>query len=168
MSGDLHQEPAALPQQASAAQHGTMLPLAEVAQRLGVSLATVRRMLKRDQLEGAELAPGATGQQWLVPLATVESHLASRRAVAADQQVSRTPPPAQVAAVELEELRTRVASLEAQLATQRALADERAHALEQLHLTVRLALNAGTQEPQARRRWWQRRQGDQRTDADQV
>ena len=168
MSDEQHQEPPALPQQASAAQHGIMLPLAEVAQRLSVSMATVRRMLKLDQLEGAVLALGQTGQQWLVPLATVESHLARQRTAAADQQVSRTPPAAQVAAGELEELRTRVASLEAQLATQRALADERAHALEQLHLTVRLALNAGQQEQQASRRWWQRRQGAQRTDADQA
>jgi excisionase family DNA binding protein len=145
-----------------------MLPLSEVAERLSVSMATVRRMLKRQQLEGAELAPGPTGQQWLVPLATVESHLASRRTATAEQQVSRTAPAAQVAAAELEELRTRVATLETQLATQRALADERAHALEQLHLTVRLALNAGNQEPEARRRWWQRRQSTERSEAPQA
>lgn len=142
------------------AQSGTMLPISEVARRLDCSLNTVRRMLKRDQLEGAQLLPGPTGQQWQVPLATVESLLAQRRHSEQERSVSRTPTAQEQLSGELDELRTRVQELESALELQRSLADERAHQLEQLHLTVRLALSAGQRQDDDsrsdRRRWWHR------------
>jgi hypothetical protein len=51
---------------------------------------------------------------------------------------------------ELVALRERVAKLETDLALQRALADERANSLEQLHLTFRKAITAGESEPKKR------------------
>lgn len=126
---------------------GTLLSIPESATRLGVSPKTVRRMIARGELPGAHKAPMPTGkgEQWLIPVAALEQQQVQQRA-----QVQPD-----LHAQEIESLRTRVAELESALDTQRALADERAHALEQLHLTVRLALNAG-QTP-ARRGLFRRR-----------
>jgi hypothetical protein len=56
---------------------------------------------------------------------------------------------------ELVQLREENAKLKHDLELSRALADERRHSLEQLHLTVRLALNAG--KPEQSRRWWNKK-----------
>lgn len=116
---------------------GTLLTLREVATRLGVSTKTARRMVTRGDLPGAHQAPMANGKgtQWVVPYASVIAHENDTR-----QQVNPDP-----VNTELTALRERVAQLETQLDLQQALATERAHQLEQLHLTVRLALNAGEQ-----------------------
>jgi hypothetical protein len=72
------------------------------------------------------------GSQWVVPYSEVVRHENT-------QAKQATPDPN---AEELTALRERVAKLEQDLALQSALATEREHALEQLHLTVRLALNS--------------------------
>jgi excisionase family DNA binding protein len=116
---------------------GTLLTMKETATRLGVSTKTVRRMIDRGALLGAHQVPMSNGKgtQWVVPYSSViEQENATR------QQVNPDP-----VSVEVTELRERVTKLENDLSLARALADERAHALEQLHLTVRLALNAGEQ-----------------------
>jgi excisionase family DNA binding protein len=125
---------------------GTLLTISESATRLGVSAKTVRRMITRGELPGAHKAPMPTGkgEQWLVPVAALDS----------PQAKQRTEPAPDLHAQEIESLRAKVTELEHALDTQRALADERAHALEQLHLTVRLALNAG--QTQQRRRLFRR------------
>lgn len=132
---------------------GTLLTIAESATRLGVSAKTVRRMITRGELPGAHKAPMPTGkgEQWLVPVAALDTPQAKQRTQAEPD------PHAQ----EIESLRAKVTELEHALDTQRALADERAHALEQLHLTVRLALNAG-QTP-ARRGLFRRRAKSDKT-----
>jgi hypothetical protein len=61
--------------------------------------------------------------------------------------------PASATAQEVSDLRAQVEKLQAELTLQRALADERAQAIEQLHLTFRLALPAA--QP-AKRRLWRR------------
>lgn len=144
-------EPLALTVKAGNAGHGTMVPLPVVAERLACSLATVRRMVRAGQLEGAEQQTGDHGQQWFVPMATVESLLAARRARQAPAAIRATAPAAAMAE-QVAELRERVTRLEAQNETLRTLADERAHQLEQLHLTMRTALTAGPEQPK-RRRW---------------
>jgi len=116
---------------------GTLLTLREVADRLGVSVKTARRMITRGDLPGAHQAPMANGKgvQWVVPYSSVITHENETR-----QQINPDP-----VSTELTALRERVTQLETQLDLQRELATERAYQLEQLHLTVRLALNAGEQ-----------------------
>jgi excisionase family DNA binding protein len=116
---------------------GTLLTLREVADRLGISVKTARRMITRGDLPGAHQAPmpNGKGTQWVVPYSSVIAHENETR-----QQVNPDP-----VTTELDELRQRVAQLETQLDLQRELATERAYQLEQLHLTVRLALSAGEQ-----------------------
>ena len=116
---------------------GTLLTLREVADRLGVSVKTARRMITRGDLPGAHQAPMANGKgvQWVVPYSSVITHENETR-----QQINPDP-----VSTELTALRERVTQLETQLDLQRELATERAYQLEQLHLTVRRALNAGEQ-----------------------
>jgi hypothetical protein len=63
--------------------------------------------------------------------------------------------PASVTAQEMTDLRDQVSKLQTERDLYRALADERAQAIEQLHLTFRLALNPGEQP--GKRRLWRRR-----------
>ena len=123
---------------------GTLLTLKETAERLGVSVKTARRMVTRGDFPGAHQAPMPTGKgtQWVVPVSSVLPHENERAQVQAST-------PANMTAQEIADLRAQVDRLQAELNVQRALADDRAHALEQLHLTVRMALTAGD-EPRKR------------------
>lgn len=136
-------EPLALPKGVDRLSDlGTLLSLKEAAQKLGKSEKTVRRMVTRGDLPGAHQVPMTSGKgmQWVVPYSSVIAIENETR-----QQVNPDP-----VSSELAELRAKVAQLESELTVQRVLADERAHALEQLHLTFRLSLPSG--EPQ-RKRW---------------
>ncbi len=115
--------------------------LKECATKLGVSAKTVRRMIDRGELAGAYQAPMANGKgtQWVVPYLSVISHETKTPAPA-------TPDPVNA---ELVALRERVAQLENSLNLQQELARERAHQLEQLHSTFRIALTVG-EEPKRR------------------
>lgn len=138
------------------ADHASTLTLAAAAERLGVSVRTVRRMVTTGKLAGAYLAPSKFGEAWQIPVATVEQHLAGTPATP-----PAGPPLGPAAKEELAQLRDRVQHLERDLELQRALADERRHQLEQLHMTMRM-LTAGQTPPQSetpaeqapRRRWW--------------
>lgn len=131
----------------SVADLGTVLTLREVADRLGVSVKTARRMVSRGELESAHQVPMSNGRgtQWVVPVSSVEKASRQPRAAGANK--------ADPSDHELQELRAKVSELEQRAELLQALADERAHQLEQLHLTVRLALNSGEQQ----RRWWRRK-----------
>lgn len=149
-------EPLALPATASAGHYGTMLPLPEAAARLGRSVQTVRRMVTRGELEGAEKGPGPFGPQWLVPLATVESFLVRRQATALPHpMVQAKPAPAELEAALLE-LKAELAAARAELATERAVSNERAQQLEALHSTMRTLAITAAATPATRKRWWQR------------
>lgn len=130
-----------------------MITLQDAANRLGCSLATIRRRLKAGQLDGAALIAGAHGSQWMVPVATIESLLAGARTTSA---------PARPGAHQLD----RIAELQAQLdaeRTQRLKAETEALVLAQqldaLHTTMRtLALTTGAAgAAQKRARWWHRK-----------
>lgn len=129
---------------------GTLLTLKETAERLGVSVKTVRRMVTRGDFAGAHQAPMPTGKgsQWMIPYASVLPHENERTQVQATA-------PATATARELEELRAQVTRLESDLALSRALADERRQQLDALHKTFQLALTAGKEEP-TRRKWWRK------------
>lgn len=134
----------------SVADLGTLLTLKETAERLGVSVKTARRMVTRGDFPGAHQAPMPTGKgtQWVVPVASLIPHETKRDQVQASA-------PASVTAQEMTDLRDQVSKLQAERDLYRALADERAQAIEQLHLTFRLALPQGDQP--GKRRLWRRR-----------
>lgn len=131
-------------QRATQADHGSSLTLTQAAARSGLSISTWRRRIKAGKAEGAYLAPSPVGDEWRIPVATVEAAAASQRVSA----TSDTEP------AELAALRSRISELEQLLAVQRALADERRAMLDQLHATVR-ALGVGQPDraETPRRRW---------------
>lgn len=157
MTGSEH--PAALPVVTSSAGHGSTLTLRDAAERLGVSLKTVRRMVDRGDLPGAELRPGPSGPQWLVSVAAIEQVLAARSQPVTSPVVRASAPPSALQD-ELVQLRLKVAELERRTAVAEAVAQERSQELERLHESFRvLALTASTntEPPAGQRRWWQRR-----------
>lgn len=50
---------------------GTTLTITEAAQRLGVSVTTLRRRLKEGKVSGAHKAPGPDGEEWRIPVASI-------------------------------------------------------------------------------------------------
>ena len=123
---------------------GTLLTLQEVAERLQVSVKTVRRMVTAGKFLGAHQVPMQSGKglQWVVPYSEVV-------------KAENTPKPQAVASSkateELSELRQQVQQLQARLDVQEALATERAQQLEQLHTSFRALMPA--EADRKKRRW---------------
>ena len=145
------------------ADMGTVLPLTEVATRLGVSVKTAYRKVRAGGYPGAYKVPGPSGEQWVVPVATVE------------QLLSKATPKSQDN-VQAEVLQAKVHELEVQLAQARTEAQERALTIENLQSSMRalstatdtlkqaadqqretIALTQAALQAAINRRWWQRK-----------
>jgi hypothetical protein len=131
-------------------EHSTTLTLQQAVERSGVSIATWRRRLAQGKVAGAYKAAGAAGEQWFIPVTALDQIAVIKTApvVSADTEL-------------ISELQRKLDTAENQLAVQRALADERLKALDQLHATMR-ALGAGLQAETApadkpARRWFRRK-----------
>jgi predicted DNA-binding transcriptional regulator YafY len=123
---------------------GTLLTLREASERLGVSVKTVRRMVTRGDLPGSHQVPMTSGKgmQWVVPYSEI---------VRQENTVKAQAPAPSETMTELLALREQVARLEAERNLLRALADERAHSLEQLHTSFRALMPAQADRPKQRR-----------------
>jgi hypothetical protein len=139
----------ALPLTAGTAQHGTVLTLPKAAERLGVSVATLRRWVKAGDLDGAHQRDGRYGVEWVIPLATIESRLVT------NPQPTPAQPPANAA--EVEALRSEVARLTLALVKAETLAMERASQLDALHATTRTLMLTTSATAEQPRRWWSRK-----------
>ena len=132
------------------AGHGTTLTVKQAAARLGVHQQTLRRWLWAGKVPGAHLATSGKGEMWQIPVASLEALAAEAKQAAPSQRV--------VEAGEAEQLRQRVAELEARNQLLQALADERDRTITELSQAVR-ALGAGQQaaaEQVRTKRWWRR------------
>jgi len=124
--------------------HATVVTIAEAASRTGVSSQTWRRRLKAGQVAGAYKTAGAQGEQWQIPVTALDSIAVIKAAPAVSADMTA-----------ISDLQTRLATVESQLAVQRALADERLQMLDQLHATVR-ALGSGLNSEPKAKRWWRK------------
>ena len=131
-------------------EHSTTLTLQQAVERSGISIATWRRRLAQGKVTGAYKAAGAAGEQWFIPVTALDQIAVIKTApvISADTEL-------------ISELQRKLDTAENQLAVQRALADERLKALDQLHATMR-ALGAGLQAETApadkpARRWFKRK-----------
>jgi len=125
--------------------HSSVLTIAQAAERSGISVQTWRRRLKAGQVAGAYKSGGATGEQWSIPVTALDQVAVIKAApvVSADSEL-------------ISDLQRKLDAAESQLAVQRALADERLKALDQLQATVR-ALGSGlSAEPVKTKRWFRR------------
>jgi len=127
---------------------GTLMTLREASERLGVSVKTVRRMVTRGDLPGSHQVPMASGKglQWVVPYSEI---------VRQENTVKAQAPAPSETVTELLALREQVAKLEAERNLLRALADERANALEQLHTSFR-ALMPAQNERNRKKLFWRK------------
>lgn len=146
------------------ADMGSTLGLPEVATRLGVSVKTAYRAVRAGKYAGAYKVPGPSGEQWVVPVSTVELLLS--------RTVKKTP---SQDSVQAEALQARVHELELLLATARTEATERAVTIEALQGAMRqltaatenltnateqqratIALTEAALKVAQARKWWQR------------
>lgn len=111
------------------------VPVEEAARRLGVSSITIRRRLKRGQLQATKVET-AQGHQWLVQLDGDDDQSPDH---AASEQ-STTPLIEQVSATDA--MARELARLEAHNQDLRAQLDDRAREVERLHTLVSQALRA--------------------------
>jgi len=51
---------------------GTTLTISEAARRSGLSVSTLRRRLAKGSVPGAHKAPGPDGEEWRIPVATLD------------------------------------------------------------------------------------------------
>lgn len=147
------------------ADMGTVLPIAEVAARLGVSVKTAYRAVRAGKYPGAYKQPGTSGEQWVVPVSTVEQLLS--KAVPKSQDIVQA---------QAQALLAQVHDLEIQLTQARTEAMERGKMIEFLQDSMRqlsvatdtLAQAADLQrdtivttqaalQAALNRKWWQRR-----------
>jgi hypothetical protein len=115
---------------------GTTLSLPETVARLGWSMKTAYRKVRAGELAGAHKIASASGETWVVPVATVTALLNSKAA----KQRQANPDAAQVA-----DLTKQISQLELELAALRAQANERGQIIEQLQNTMR-ALTVATEQ----------------------
>lgn len=117
------------------ADMGTTLSLPETVARLGWSMKTGYRHLRAGKLIGAHKIVGASGETWVIPVATVETLQAQQQT----QQRKANPDAALVI-----DMTSKVQQLELELASVRATAYERGQIIEQLQSTMR-ALTVATE-----------------------
>lgn len=117
------------------ADMGTTLSLPETVARLGWSMKTGYRHLRAGKLVGAHKVVGASGETWVIPVATVETLQAQQQT----QQRKANPDAALVV-----DMTSKVHQLELELASVRATAVERGQIIEQLQNTMR-ALTVATE-----------------------
>jgi excisionase family DNA binding protein len=147
MSDDTAQ-PLELTTKAGTAEVGSTIGVSEVAARLGKSEKTVRRMLAKNELEGATKTPSATGDTWQIPVAAVESYLAG-------QQGGLVPSRVQASVSRVQELEREVVELRHQVELRDMQLQERERYLQTLEALTSRMLTAGDET--TKKRWWARK-----------
>lgn len=130
---------------------GAVLTLKETAERLGVSVKTVRRMVTKGAFPGArkDLMPNGKGEQWVVPVSSLTVHEAGRTSAKATDQGTTG---------EVTDLRAQVIELTQDRDRWQMLALDRDRTIDRLLATIQHALPApADQAPPAHKRWWKRR-----------
>lgn len=135
------------------------LTVADTASTYGISVSSVRRLLKEGKLRGAHKVPGPKGLEYRIPTGALEALGYSPKQTRAGAVLS-----ASRAEAETEQLSARVRELEASLETERLLrtkAEERAELVERNLQDLRDALSKlppalPAALPAPRARWWKR------------
>lgn len=148
MMSDEIVQPLELTTKAGTAEVGSTLGVSEAAARLGKSEKTVRRMLAKNELEGATKTPSATGDTWQIPVAAVESYLAG-------QQGGLVPSRVQASVSRVQELEREVVELRHQVELRDMQLQERERYLQTLEALTSRMLTAGDET--IKKRWWARK-----------
>ena len=148
MMSDEIVQPLELTTKAGTAEVGSTIGVSEVAARLGKSEKTVRRMLAKNELEGATKTPSATGDTWQIPVAAVESYLAG-------QQGGLVPSRVQASVSRVQELEREVVELRHQVELRDMQLQERERYLQTLEALTSRMLTAGDET--TKKRWWARK-----------
>ena len=154
MSDDTAQ-PLELTTKAGTAEVGSTIGVSEVAARLGKSEKTVRRMLAKNELEGATKTPSATGDTWQIPVAAVESYLAGQQGGLVPSRVQASVSRVQELEREVVELRHQVELRDMRERERDMRWEERERYLQTLEALTSRMLTAGDET--TKKRWWARK-----------
>jgi hypothetical protein len=131
-----------------------LVPLPEAAQRLGVSVDTVKRRLRRGELKGQRV-PRPQGYSWLIELELPGSQGDSTAASTATNSNSSAGSSAELdsATVEVLNLREMLGMAQSQIAAQQEELVAKNKQIEQLHVLLQQA-QAALPAPRQGRAWW--------------
>jgi excisionase family DNA binding protein len=124
-----------------------LVALPEAAQRLGVSVDTVKRKLRRGELRGQRV-PRPQGYTWLIELP--DSQMDSMADCTASSMAELDS-----ATIEVLNLREMLAMAQSQIANQKEELVSKNKQIEQLHVLLQQA-QAALPTPRNNRPWWQR------------
>jgi hypothetical protein len=120
-----------------------LVALPEAAQRLGISVDTVKRRLRRGELKGQRV-PRPQGYTWLIELADTHVDCMADSKAELDS-----------ATIEVLNLREMLAMAQSQIATQKEELEAKNKQIEQLHVLLQQA-QAVLPVPRENRSWWHR------------
>ena len=146
---DETEQPRELTTTTGTAETGSTIGVSEAAARLGKSEKTVRRLLAKNELAGAVKTPSQAGDTWQIPVAAIDSYLATQRDTPRTSATTATANRLQELEREIVELRHQVQLRDMQLA-------ERERYLATLEALTGRMLPTGHVGSDKRKRWWRK------------
>jgi excisionase family DNA binding protein len=124
-----------------------LVSLPEAAQRLGVSVDTVKRRLRRGEMKGQRV-PRPQGYTWLIELQDNQPDSMADSTASSTAELD-------AATIEVLNLREMLVMAQSQIATQQEELASKNKQIEQLHVLLQQA-QAALPAPRGSRSWWQR------------
>ncbi len=124
-----------------------LVSLPEAAQRLGVSVDTVKRRLRRGEMKGQRV-PRPQGYTWLIELQDNQADSMADSTASSTAELD-------AATIEVLNLREMLAMAQSQIATQQEELVSKNKQIEQLHVLLQQA-QAALPAPRDSHPWWQR------------
>jgi excisionase family DNA binding protein len=146
---DETEQPRELTTTTGTAEIGSTIGVSEAAARLGKSEKTVRRLLAKNELAGAVKTPSATGDTWQIPVAAIDSYLATQADTPRASATTAT-------ATRLQELEREIVELRHQVQLRDMQLVERERYLATLEALAGRMLPTGHVGSDKRKRWWRK------------
>lgn len=143
------EQPRELTTTTGTAEIGSTIGVSEAAARLGKSEKTVRRLLAKNELTGAVKTPSATGDTWQIPVAAIDSYLATQADTPRASATTAT-------ATRLQELEREIVELRHQVQLRDMQLVERERYLVTLEALAGRMLPTGHVGSDKRKRWWRK------------
>lgn len=131
-----------------------LVSLAEAAQRLGVSVDTIKRRLRRGELQGRQ-KPRPQGYTWLIEMPDCPAEGFNSPASSHAETPAASMVDLEAATVEIVNMRAMLAMVQEQIAAQQAELEARRREVQELHVLLQQAQKALPAPKEERRSWWQ-------------
>jgi hypothetical protein len=132
-----------------------LVSLAEAAQRLGVSVDTIKRRLRKGELKGRQ-DPRPQGYTWLIEMPDSSADGLACPAGSQADTLASSLADLEAATVEIVNLREMLAMAQGQLAAQQAELKAKNQQITELHVLLQQAQKALPAPKEDRQSWWHR------------